>query len=53
MLSLAGYVVVPALLAFTFLNAAPAPAERIRTAVPGLNLNYQSVLTAETKGFFK
>jgi NitT/TauT family transport system substrate-binding protein len=51
--SLVGHVVVPALLAFTLLSAAPARAERIRTAVPGLNLNYLSVFTAETRGFFK
>jgi ABC-type nitrate/sulfonate/bicarbonate transport system substrate-binding protein len=31
----------------------PAGAERIRSAVPGLNLNYLSIFTAEARGFFK
>jgi hypothetical protein len=53
MLSRAGCVVVPALLAFTFLTAALVRAERIRTAIPGLNLNYLSVFTAEARGFSK
>jgi ABC-type nitrate/sulfonate/bicarbonate transport system substrate-binding protein len=35
------------------LNAVSARAERIRTSVPGLNLNYLSVFTADAKGFFK
>jgi len=42
-----------ALLVFTFLINAYAHAERIRTAVPGLNLNYLSIFTAEARGFFK
>ena len=36
--------------------AFPAPraaAEKIRSAVPGLNLNYLSIFTAEARGFFK
>ena len=33
--------------------AAPAAAEKIRSAVPGLNLNYLSIFTAEARGFFK
>jgi hypothetical protein len=41
------------LLAFSFLIVPEAPAERIRTAVPGLNLNYLSIFTAEARGFFK
>src|SRR6185312_493878 len=28
-------------------------AERIRTSVPGLNLNYLSIFSADAKGFFK
>ena len=31
----------------------PAAAEKIRSAVPGLNLNYLSIFTAEARGFFK
>src|SRR5688572_23186021 len=37
---------------FTLLGSSAA-AEKIRTAVPGLNLNYLSVFTAEARGFFK
>ena len=33
--------------------ASPATAEKIRSAVPGLNLNYLSIFTAEARGFFK
>ena len=40
-------------LAFACLTPAGARAERIRTSIPGLNLNYLSVLTAGAKGFFK
>ena len=40
------------LLAFACLTPA-ARAERIRTSIPGLNLNYLSVFTAGAKGFFK
>src|SRR2546427_12846063 len=40
-------------LAFACLTPAAARAERIRTSIPGLNLNYLSVLTAGAKGFFK
>src|SRR5947208_13218088 len=40
-------------LAFACLTPAVARAERIRTSIPGLNLNYLSVLTAGAKGFFK
>ena len=38
-----------------FLAALPphARAERIRSAVPGLNLNYLSIFTAEARGFFR
>ena len=32
---------------------AEAEAEKIRTAVPGLNLNYLSIFSADAKGFFK
>src|SRR5688572_31048261 len=35
------------------LVAPPAAAEKIRSAVPGLNLNYLSIFTAEARGFFK
>ena len=41
------------LLAFACLTPPGARAERIRTSIPGLNLNYLSVLTAGAKGFFK
>src|SRR4029434_453584 len=40
-------------LAVAFLIAPPARAEKIRTAVPGLNLNYLSVFTAEERNFFR
>ena len=33
--------------------ASPAAAEKIRSAVPGLNLNYLSIFSAEARGFFK
>lgn len=39
------------LLAFLF--GADAEAEKIRTAVPGLNLNYLSIFSADAKGLFK
>jgi NitT/TauT family transport system substrate-binding protein len=44
-----------ALLLLTFASLTPpaARAERIRTSVPGLNLNYLSVFAAGAKGFFK
>jgi ABC-type nitrate/sulfonate/bicarbonate transport system substrate-binding protein len=32
---------------------APVAAEKIRSAVPGLNLNYLSIFTAEARGIFK
>src|ERR1041384_2799039 len=35
-----------------FLNA-DAEAEKIRTAVPGLNLNYLSIFAADARGFFR
>ena len=35
------------------LFAASAQAENIRTAVPGLNLNYLSVFSADARGFFR
>lgn len=38
---------------FLMLLSGRADAERIRTAVPGLNLNYLSIFTAEARGFFK
>ena len=42
----------PALiLAFIFVTKAEA--EKIRTAVPGLNLNYLSIFSADAKGFYK
>jgi ABC-type nitrate/sulfonate/bicarbonate transport system substrate-binding protein len=45
--------VSPIILVLVFLMASPAPAEKIRTAVPGLNLNYLSVFTAEERNFFR
>src|SRR6185295_8195778 len=33
--------------------APQARAEKIRSAVPGLNLNYLSIFAAEARGFFK
>jgi ABC-type nitrate/sulfonate/bicarbonate transport system substrate-binding protein len=41
------------LFALCFFLAQPAFAEKIRSAVPGLNLNYLSIFTAEARGFFK
>src|SRR5215470_15195426 len=41
------------LLAFVCLTVPVARAEKIRTSIPGLNLNYLSVFAAEAKGFFK
>lgn len=35
------------------LFVSPAAAEKIRSAVPGFNLNYLSIFTAEARGFFK
>jgi ABC-type nitrate/sulfonate/bicarbonate transport system substrate-binding protein len=46
------YVFAFCLAAEAFL-AMPASAEKIRSAVPGLNLNYLSIFTAEARGFFK
>lgn len=39
--------------AVALLLCAPAQAEKIRTAVPGLNLNYLSIFSADARGFFK
>jgi ABC-type nitrate/sulfonate/bicarbonate transport system substrate-binding protein len=41
------------LLGVVCLAAPAARAEKIRTSIPGLNLNYLSVFAAEAKGFFK
>ena len=41
------------LFAFGASLAPRAAAEKIRSAVPGLNLNYLSIFTAEGRGFFK
>ena len=41
------------LFAYGALFAPRAAAEKIRSAVPGLNLNYLSIFTAEARGFFK
>lgn len=49
----AGRVIFLIVLAVVFLISPPTRAERIRTAVPGLNLNYLSVFTAEERGFFR
>ena len=35
------------------LCVASAGAEKIRTAVPGLNLNYLSIFSADARGFFR
>jgi ABC-type nitrate/sulfonate/bicarbonate transport system substrate-binding protein len=40
------------ILVLVFLLASPVRAEKIRTAVPGLNLNYLSVFAAEERKFF-
>lgn len=42
-----------AVLALASLFCARAEAEKIRTAVPGLNLNYLSIFSADARGFFK
>ena len=47
----AGRMICLLVLAVAFLVAAPTRAEKIRTAVPGLNLNYLSVFTAEETKF--
>ena len=49
----AGRMIFLIVLAVALLMAPPTRAERIRTAVPGLNLNYLSVFTAEERGFFR
>jgi len=41
------------MLFLSLLISARAGAEKIRTAVPGLNLNYLSIFSADMKGFFK
>ena len=41
------------MLFLSLLISATAGAEKIRTAVPGLNLNYLSIFSADMKGFFK
>jgi ABC-type nitrate/sulfonate/bicarbonate transport system substrate-binding protein len=43
----------PLVFVLAFLLATPGRAEKIRTAVPGLNLNYLSVFTAEERNFFR
>jgi NitT/TauT family transport system substrate-binding protein len=40
-------------LALTLVFANSVDAEKIRTSVPGLNLNYLSIFSADAKGFFK
>jgi len=45
--------VVFTLLAIACILAAPVEAEKIRTSIPGANLNYLSVYVADGKGFFK
>lgn len=49
----AGRLIVFIVLAFAFLMALPARAEKIRTAVPRADLNYLSIYVAEGKGYFK
>ena len=48
-----GYRLTLSSLLVATLLASPVGAERIRSAVPGLNLNYLSIFTAEARGFFK
>jgi ABC-type nitrate/sulfonate/bicarbonate transport system substrate-binding protein len=48
-----GRFIFTIILAVTLLSVQPTAAERIRTAVPGLNLNYLSVFTAEDRNFFR
>lgn len=52
-MSIAARAVFIFLFAIASLSGAPARAERIRTAVPGLNLNYLSIFTADARGFFR
>ena len=42
-----------AALVLMFILSPHAEGERIRTSVPGLNLNYLSIFSADAKGFFK
>jgi len=49
----AGRITLAIVLAVNLLMARPTAAEKIRTAVPGLNLNYLSVFTAEERNFFR
>src|SRR5882724_9147550 len=49
----AGRIIFSVVLAVAFLMASPTGAEKIRTAVPGLNLNYLSVFAAEERNFFR
>src|SRR5215510_9624118 len=49
----AGRITLAIILAVNFLVVRLTWAERIRTAVPGLNLNYLSVFTAEERNFFR
>src|SRR4029077_4918416 len=45
----AGHIICSIVLAVAFLIAPPTRAEKIRTAVPGLNLNYLTVFTGEER----
>src|SRR5438105_6513441 len=49
----AGRIIFSIVLAVAFLIGSPTWAEKIRTSVPGLNLNYLSVFTAEERKFFR
>src|SRR5262245_39564537 len=49
----AGCITLAIILAVNFLVVQSTWAEKIRTAVPGLNLNYLSVFTAEERNFFR
>jgi len=49
----AGTLVSSVVFVLVLLLVSPARAEKIRTAVPGLNLNYLSVFTAEERNFFR
>jgi ABC-type nitrate/sulfonate/bicarbonate transport system substrate-binding protein len=49
----AGRIIFSIILIVNLLMVQPIAAERIRTAVPGLNLNYLSVFAAEERNFFR
>jgi len=52
-MSSARHYIFPIIIAVAFVTPTPTRAEKIRTAVPGANLNYLSIFTAESRGFFR